>query len=139
MMRMFYNDDDSTIRAWCTSCGHMISVPCTEAQWEGFRSGRLIQNIFPGETAEVREILGGTGWCDACWSIRLSYLPEDRLKKLSDSLQDMLSGTPFAFGRPLQGQEELIEILEAIESAEDGETAGKVRKAIMDAFEGAKE
>jgi len=79
-----YDNEKQELTAFCSVCGHMETIPCTDEQM-GAYTGRkkVIQSIFPDVSPDIREMLI-SGWCGPCFALNLMHFPQKTLDELTE-------------------------------------------------------
>lgn len=75
---------DGVISVWCTECGHCEMIPASVDTYEAIMNqSDLIQNILPDTDPGIREMFK-TGWCDVCFNMSTSLLPDKAICEILD-------------------------------------------------------
>ena len=56
-----------TLSRSCPNCGKICSVQVHEKDLLKWKAGMLVQNAFPYLTADEREVIFLSGFCNKCW------------------------------------------------------------------------
>lgn len=133
--RMEYKDGVLTV--YCSECGHMEKVRCSERQLRMLQSGReCVQAIFPTMDPDIREMFTRTGWCGVCFSLNTGEVPFDKRGELLRDIGKILGGR---FAGPPESLGDIKEILTELEweyeegEEKDRELCRKIREKVKDA------
>lgn len=132
---MSYDREKKELMVCCTQCGHPEIISCSKEQYDDLvMRKRLIQDIFPEQPADIREMFL-TGWCGICYDLNLTQIPRIEIEHLNQKCKDIFGdflSDEFYIGN----EEDIIEFItemewyDGIDCEDMSEPLGKFREEV---------